>query len=276
MAKKSQPASTLSVEQEQQFTYYWYAAKQAIEHEQYSQALTLLEFCNMIKPDDAQTLSFLGVLYRGINQDDRAKEMFKRAYELAPSDHWYNYLEPLKKEYISSQQWSKALKIQDKIDQYKEYDASSADTRMRLYVQLGKPKKAIAALDKYLETNPSAIRYFWLYRIQLMEESGARKKDLYAAYEQALEMDPHNLTLMNNYAYHLATHGGDLTKAEQMSSVTIRENPEEPIFLDTYGWIMHLRGKDDLAKVYLQRALWKSSNDPKTAKIIQQHLNAIK
>ena len=36
--------AAVTPEQEQQFTYYWYAARQAIEKEQYDEALALLEF----------------------------------------------------------------------------------------------------------------------------------------------------------------------------------------------------------------------------------------
>ena len=271
-AKKVQP---LSVEQEQQFTYYWYAAKQAINREEYDKALVLLEFCNMIKPDDAQTLGYLGVIYRGIGQTDRAKATFKRAYELDPKDQWLNYLEPLKQDYIKEQKWAKALKVQDEIDSYKEYDGFSAATRFQLNLQLGKPKKALQAIDKYLESEPTDLR-FWAYKLQLLERMNAKPKVLYAAYDKVLELEPGNAYVLNNYAYQIATNGGDLQKAEQMSAMTIKAEPSNPVYLDTYGWILHLRGKDDLAKIYLERALWNAGNDANVEKVIKEHLRALK
>ena len=66
-----------TVEQEQQFTYYWYAAKQAINAEKYDEALTLLEFCRLIKPDDGQTLTFLGTMYDALRMPERAMKLFK-------------------------------------------------------------------------------------------------------------------------------------------------------------------------------------------------------
>lgn len=272
-AKKPQKALVLTTEQEQQFSYYWYAARQAIEEERFAEAYSLLEFCNMLKPNDGQTLSFLGVLYRGLGKEELAAEAFKKAYEADPQNQWQNYLEPLKEQYIKDNQWKKAIAVQDEIDKRKgETDAYSTLTRYRIYVLWGKPKKAIAAVDKYLELEPTDIR-FMLFRIELMEKTGAKPKDLFAMYERILELDPSNLMILNNYAYYLANNGGDLKKAERMSERTIRENPNNPVFLDTYGWIMHLQGQDELAKFYLNKALWNATDQTKQE--IIKHINAI-
>ena len=36
----------LHAEQDEQFMYYWYAAKEAIQNEQYPEAYVLLQFCD--------------------------------------------------------------------------------------------------------------------------------------------------------------------------------------------------------------------------------------
>jgi len=275
-AKKAVPAqAALSTEQEQQFTYYWYAARQAVEEQRFADAYALLEFCHALKPNDPQTLAYLGVIYRGIGKEELAKDMFKQAYEADPANQWQNYLEPLKQQYIDAQNWKKAIAVQDEIDRRKgEMDAFSALTRYRIYAMWGKPKKAIQAIDAYLEVEPTDVR-FLLFRLDLMERTGAKKKDLYAMYERILELDPRNTLILNNYAYHLATNGGDLKKAERMSAITIREEPNNPTCLDTYGWIMHLQGQDELALFYLNRALQNATNDENKNEIIK-HIHAIK
>ncbi len=243
-----------SVEQEQQFRYYWYAARQALEEQRYADAYSLLQFCQAINPDDGQTLTYLGILYQGIGDQTRAEEAYEQAYLLDPNSFWQRYLEPRKIQFIEQRKWKEAIKIQDEIDKRKgEYDAYSALDRYRIYALWGKPKKAIAAIDKYLETDPTNYR-FLLFRLELLEQTGAKAKELYAMYNKLLEIDPYNLMVLNNYAYHLATHRGDLKKAEEMSQITIREEPTNPIYLDTYGWILHLQGQDELAKFYLEKA----------------------
>ena len=123
-----------------------------------------------------------------------------------------------------------------------------------------------------MKTDPDNLR-FQLFRLECLERTKAKKKELYAQYERVLELDPYNAVVLNNYAYHLATHGGDLTKAEKMSSLAIREQPNNPVFLDTYGWILHLQGQDDLAKFYLQKAL--RNVEPEHNEEIQSHIDAI-
>ena len=264
----------VTVEQEQQFKYYWYAARQAITDERYTDAYVLLQFCIALNPDDAQTLTYLAAMYEAVGDRQRAQAAYQRAYELAPQDCWEHYLEPQLMQQIERQEWKQALQTQDLIDRYKgEYDVYSALTRYRIYAMWGKPKKAIEAIDRYLETDPTNIR-FQLFKLELLERTKAKKKVLYAQYERILEIDPYNLMVLNNYAYLLATNKGDLNKAEQLSALTIREEPNNPTYLDTYGWIMHLKGQDELAKFYLNKALWNAPED--TRAVIEEHLNAIK
>lgn len=264
----------ITTEQQQQFTYYWYAARQAIEEERYPEAYVLLEFCRALNPSDGQTLTFLGILYDGIGQKELAQETFKKAYEADPQNQWERYLVPLGRKYIEDKQYKKALAVQDEIEQRQgEYTALDAINRYRIYALWDKPKKAIEAIDRYLVTDPTNLQ-FLLFRVELLEKTNAKKKVLYAAYEEVLAINPYNATVLNNYAYHLATHKGDLQKAEKMSEQTIRMEPQSPTYLDTYGWIMHLKGQDELALFYLQRAL-SNAKEPQQRKEILKHLTAI-
>ena len=310
-AKKVQPkeVATLSVEQEQQFSYYWYAAKQAIEQERYPEALVMLEFCNMIKPNDGQTLTFLAIMYDGLGQKERALKTFKQAFEADPHDQWNRYcsvlmdmqtkaaaqealavlekaysvqkphveedlLEQLRRGYMVFGEWAKAIAIQDELDKLTGYDAYSALNRYRTYAAWGKNKKAVEAIDKYLETDPTNVQ-FLLFRMELMEHMGVKQAELYAMYDRILALDPYNLGVLNNYAYHLATHKGDLQRAERMSAITIKEQPSNPMYLDTYGWILYMQGQKELALFYLQRALSNSENESVKAEI-ENHIKEVK
>ena len=236
-----------------QFTYYWYAARQAIDHERYPEAYVLLQFCNELKPDDAQTLYYLGVMQSALSHEDEAQTSFERAYVVSKGHASEDLLMRLGNIYIQQKEWEKALKMQDELDKKNGYDAMSAITRYRIYASANQPKKALKAIDDYLETDPDNLR-FMLFRIEILEHLGVKTKVLYQAYERVLELDPYNLTVLNNYAYHLATHKGDLTKAERMSAITIRERPNNPVYLDTYGTILRLQGQEELAQFYLKRA----------------------
>ena len=259
---------------EEQFMYYWYAAREAIDNERYPEAYTLLQFCNELKPDDAQTLYYLGVMQSALRHEDEAKASFERAYAVSKGDAPEELLDQLLNIYFEEMNWKKAIEIRDAMDAKNGYDAMSALTRYRIYAMNGKTKQAIKALEDYLKTDPDNVR-FHLLRLECLERTKAKTKVLYAQYERVLELDPYNLMVLNNYAYHLATHGGDLTKAERMSAITIREQPNNPVYLDTYGWILHLKGQDELAKFYLNKALWNAQKTGNKEEI-EKHLEAIK
>lgn len=57
------------------------------------------------------------------------------------------------------------------------------------------------------------------------------------AYERALEHDPYNPTLLNNFAYSLADRGKRLEKALGMVERALEAEPENESYLDTRGWI---------------------------------------
>ena len=294
------------MEQEQQFTYYWYAARQAVEEEDFPKALVLLEFCHAIKPNDGQTLGYLGIIYNGLGKKELALDTYRQAFEADPRDQWYRYtnalkelhteegerealrvmekalplnpkdedlLEMLMRQYGADKQWKKALSMQDRLDAIRGYNALSALNRFRVYAMQEKYKQALAALDKYLEQDPTNLQ-FLVFRVELLEQTKAKTADLYAAYDKVLAVHPEHLGILNNYAYHLATHKGDLQKAERMSQITIREAPDNPVYLDTYGWILHLKGQDELARFYLQRALNNAKEGSKDE--IKRHLHSIK
>ena len=60
-----------------------------------------------------------------------------------------------------------------------------------------------------------------------------------SAYEAALEIDPNNATVLNNYAYYLSERDDKLEKAERMSKKSNLLVDNNSAFIDTYAWIMY-------------------------------------
>ena len=90
--------------------------------------------------------------------------------------------------------------------------------------------------------------------------SKAMNTDAYAAYDVALELYPDNYSVLNNYAYYLSLEKADLDKAEEMSYKTIKAEPANATYLDTYAWILFVKGRYAEAKVYIDEAM-KNNND---------------
>jgi tetratricopeptide (TPR) repeat protein len=75
------------------------------------------------------------------------------------------------------------------------------------------------------------------------------------AYEDALTADPNNEAVLNNYSYYLALRKTNLEKAEKMSSLLIKNNPDDPTYLDTYAWVLYSRQKYKEARKVIERAV---------------------
>lgn len=74
-------------------------------------------------------------------------------------------------------------------------------------------------------------------------------------YQKSVEANPYNYLALNNYAYQLSEMGKDLDKAAEMSLKTVKYEPENPTYLDTYAWILFKQIKYPEAKEYIDRTL---------------------
>lgn len=77
----------------------------------------------------------------------------------------------------------------------------------------------------------------------------------YAAYDSALVYNPVNIGALNNYAYYLSVERKNLDKAEEMSYKTVKAEPENATYLDTYAWILFEKGNYTQAKIYIDSAM---------------------
>ena len=69
--------------------------------------------------------------------------------------------------------------------------------------------------------------------------------------------------VLNNYSYYLAERGAKLKKAKEWSEETIRNNPENATFLDTYAWVLFKLKEYEEAEKYILIAMEKGgANDP--------------
>lgn len=81
------------------------------------------------------------------------------------------------------------------------------------------------------------------------------EKSAFQAYERVLKLNPDHSPTLNNYAYFLALKGKKLKKAYEMSKKAVDKNPDNPTYLDTIGWILHLMNRDEEAKAHFKHAM---------------------
>ncbi len=80
------------------------------------------------------------------------------------------------------------------------------------------------------------------------------------AYEQALDIFPENVSIMNNYAYFLAECNRELDKAERMSALAVKAEPQNATFIDTYAWVFFKKKDYGMALFYIESAIDKDSS----------------
>lgn len=296
----------LSVEEEQQFLYYFYEAERLIQLQQIEQAKPVVEFCYALNPNDATINNYMGLYAQAEEQTDAMAMYFRRAYELNPQEYWYNHhvllLQSddkkiqqkavkqmaelakkdtknaelhgvLQKAYIVLKQYRQALDVQDRLDSINGYDAMSAMQRYRLNAMMKNNKQAIYEIERYLDIDPDNYQ-FQVFRMQLYEQTHQPPEKMVPAYEAVLRMDSRNIVVMNNLAWNLCLLGRNLMQAEELSRITIMREPSNPIYLDTYGWIMYQLGDCQSALFYLERAIENSGE--KVEKEIETHYKEVK
>lgn len=296
----------LSVEEEQQFLYYFYEAERLIQLQQIEQAKPVVEFCYALNPNDATINNYMGLYAQAEEQTDAMAMYFRRAYELNPQEYWYNHhvllLQSddkkiqqqavkqmaelakkdtknaelhgvLQKAYIVLKQYRQALDVQDRLDSINGYDAMSAMQRYRLNAMMKNNKQAIYEIERYLDIDPDNYQ-FQVFRMQLYEQTHQPPEKMVPAYEAVLRMDSRNIVVMNNLAWNLCLLGKNLMQAEELSRITIMREPSNPIYLDTYGWIMYQLGDCQSALFYLERAIENSGE--KVEKEIETHYKEVK
>lgn len=92
--------------------------------------------------------------------------------------------------------------------------------------------------------------------------------EAYAAYDSALVYNSSNIGALNNYAYYLSVERRDLDKAEEMSYKTVKAEPNNSTYLDTYAWILFEKGNYAEARIYIDNAM---KNDGEKSDVIVEH-----
>ena len=106
-----------------------------------------------------------------------------------------------------------------------------------------------------------------------MYHTQKQMKEAYAAYDSALVYNPSNIGALNNYAYYLSVERRDLDKAEEMSYKTVKAEPNNATYLDTYAWILFEKGNYAEARIYIDNAMKSEGGDE--SDVIVEHCGDI-
>ena len=181
-----------------------------------------MDYAVNLDPTDAQAWNRLLVLNIISENYEAAIAAGDRAIELNPNDiELYGYIAPA---YYNIKQYDKAIEVY---------------------------KKALAAVD----STDTEHRSMFLGGMGDAKFSMGDTIGAFALYDQAIEIDPNNVSILNNYAYFLTLCNRDLDKAERMSAKTVQAEPQNATFLDTYAWVFYKRKEYTMAQLYIEMAI---------------------
>ena len=145
------------------------------------------------------------------------------------------------------------------------------------YNQAEKPDSVISICKRALEhttadSKKETVSEFYSI-LGDMYHTQKQMKEAYAAYDSALVYNPSNIGALNNYAYYLSVERRDLDKAEEMSYKTVKAEPNNATYLDTYAWILFEKGNYAEARIYIDNAMKSEGGDE--SDVIVEHCGDI-
>lgn len=217
---------------------------------------TLFKALILQHPHEADIHRFYG-RYLTVKKDfKQAAEEFSYVLDILPtsSEDWKSLMII----HIMNEDYPKAISSAEKA---LEFNPDSLD----LYQYIAPVYAQIKEFDKSLETFNKALGIVDSTDVITKANIYGSMGDAYflmtdtikafECYEKSLKLNPVNPLILNNYAYFLAVSDKDLDKAEKMSALAVKADPESSTFLDTYAWIYFKKREFKLAKMYMEKAL---------------------
>jgi len=217
-------------------------------------SLTLSKTLTEIHPDVADAHAVHGDILYALGKKSEAKNAYQKALEIDESNFslWQNTLQILSElNKIDSVITISARALEIFPNQGALYYFNgSANLQKRNY------EEAAFALERGKRLSTSNLGLVSAFNSMLGDAYNGTKEYEKSdrAFDAALDYDPDNFAVLNNYSYYLALRKDKLEKAEKMSAQTVKANPDNATFIDTYAWVLFMRGKYKEAKKAMEKA----------------------
>jgi len=211
-----------------------------------------------VHPPDARLYALRGELYLAEQQADSARINFRKALELNPRDGgvWLSLLK-------ASNNLRDYKQLKDDVEEALSYYPNNGEFMFLNGLAtswLGEYEEAISILEK--------IRRLGTAKKDLLVQTHIQLGEAYAAvnnvekaeynYERSLELDPDNDMAMNAYSKYLANSNKELERAKGMMLRVLELQPNQPVYQDTYGWVLYKIGDYAEAEKWVAKAASKS------------------
>lgn len=230
-------------------------------------AIQLFEKIKIQSPEDWRSYFFIGIISSGMKENDRAISNFEEALKLEKNnpDLWV-FLASI---YFERRDYRKVLNVLNE-------SLNHIEDELRVYLLIGLSYQRIDVLDS------AAIALEKAYQIDqknldvitalaLVYDDLKNYEESDSLYEKGLRLYPNNHLLLNNYAYSLSVRALNLEKALKMAQEAIRQQPKNPSYLDTYGWVHYQLGNYHDALKYIKAAV----DEGEVSSVVLEHLGDV-
>jgi tetratricopeptide (TPR) repeat protein len=247
-------------------------------------------------PSSPDVLFQVGVVSLAENKFQEAEASFRRAYQLNPANT--RGLMGMVETYMVQNRPDQALQLlqaeAEKAPGRMEFRVALGNTAVRagkydmaiaefnralelsdrqsraagdLYLRLGETHRrkgdlnnSVGALQKARELMPENALV--VSTLALTLDGAGRKQEARGAYEHTLKLDPQNAVALNNLAFLMAEHGGDLDQALTYAQRAKQLLPNLLDVSDTLGWIYYKRNMHDSALDIFRDLVRREPNHP--------------
>lgn len=208
-----------------------------------------------VHPKEANAYAMYGDILFNSESKKEAREKYLQSLELDNSNFniWQNVISID----LEENEMENAVQHSEKALEYFPNQAILYYFNGVANLTLKKYDEAAYALEHGKKLSSSNLELVSAFNSSLGDTyNGLKKYDKSdAAYEAALDFDPDNSHVLNNYSYFLSLRKEKLDKARRMASKLVKKYPDNPTFLDTYAWVLYVLGEYEEAKKHLQAAL---------------------
>lgn len=210
-------------------------------------------------PTPASELAELRAAYMSLKKmpQDSVDAAFQKVLDIAP-DNASARLQLIQSLW-NKKDYQAVIKMADQAQEYNpdemvfyyfggmaQYQEENEDATLETF------RKALAQVNE--KSSPELVSDLYMMMGDILNKKGLQE-EAFAAYDSCLQWKSDNVIAMNNYAYYLSLRSQDLQKAEQMSYKTIKAEPKNGTYLDTYAWILFMEERYHEAKIYIDQAI---------------------
>ena len=104
----------------------------------------------------------------------------------------------------------------------------------------GRSQEAIIPLSRAVDLRGDNTQALW--DLAWAQQETGQIDEACATLDRLVKLQPHDAVLLNFYGYLLADHDRELARARAMIEEAVKQEPENPYYLDSLGWVLYRQG----------------------------------